>query len=80
MTDGDPVGEETVINAVQLVRRIRDHHAIQLQGKTPAEVRAFFQSEAAAVNAKVQLLPQDRQAESGQTDEQPEHEGPHAAR
>lgn len=72
--------KETTINAVELVRRIRDHHAELLQGKSPAEVRAFFQREAAAANAEVQCLLQDWQADSGQIEEQPEHEAPRTAR
>jgi hypothetical protein len=32
----------TRLRAVDLVRRIRDHHARRLAGKTPAEIIAFY--------------------------------------
>ena len=53
----------TTIDAVELVRRIRDHHAALLQDKPPAEIRAFFHREAAAANAEAERLLRDRTAD-----------------
>ena len=49
----------TTIDAVELVRRVRDHHAALLQDKPPAGVRAFFRREAAAANAEAERLLRD---------------------
>lgn len=63
--------KETTIKAVELVRRIRDRHAALLQDKSPADVRAFFQREAAAANAEAECLLRIRQANPEQTLDQP---------
>lgn len=64
----------TRIDAIELVRRIRDHHAELLRGKSPTEVRAFFQREAAAANAEAERLLQDRLVRPEQAGDEPQHE------
>lgn len=48
--------EQKQIKAVELVRRIRDQHYESLKGKSPDEVKAFFEREAAIANAEAERL------------------------
>jgi len=53
--------EPLTIKAVEMTRHIRDQHAEALQGKTPAEIMAFFQQKAEALHTQLHLssdLPQ----------------------
>jgi hypothetical protein len=51
---------QTTINAVELVRQIRDQHYEILKDKSREEIKAFFHREAAAANAEAeQLLQQE---------------------
>ena len=47
--------EQTMIKAVEMTRQIRDKHAEALQGKTPAEIIAFYQQKAAALHTQLKL-------------------------
>ncbi len=47
--------EQTTIKAVEMTRHIRDRHADELQGKTPAEVIAFYQQKAQELHRKLKL-------------------------
>lgn len=44
------------IEAVKLTRQIRDQHYQALQGKSKAEILAFYQERAKQMNAKVKAL------------------------
>ena len=54
--------QNAALDAVSVVREIRDHQAALLQGMSPAAVRAFFQREAAAANAEARQLARSREA------------------
>ena len=43
----------TRLRAVEMVRRIRDHHARQLAGKTEAEIIAFYRAAGEAAMEEV---------------------------
>jgi hypothetical protein len=45
---------EIEINALEMVRRIRDEHYERLKDKSPEEIIRFFQEEASAANAEMQ--------------------------
>lgn len=55
--------ETSKINAVELVRRIRDNHYEQLKDKTRAERLAFYRAKAQALHEKAHLLLQEQQDE-----------------
>ena len=45
--------EKNEVHAVELVRKIRDEHYLELQGKTTAERIAFYQEQARRLHAKL---------------------------
>ena len=54
----------TKVRAVDMVRRIRDHHARQLAGKTAAEIIAFYRAagEAATEDLRERAKPRKQKA------------------
>ena len=71
--------EPSEINAVELVRRIRDQHYALLAGKAPTEVQAFFHREAAASNAEAERLFRERITDPQRAHTQSGREAPHGA-
>lgn len=51
------------IHAVELVRKIRDQHSLELHGKTAAERIAFYQEEARNLHAKLAKNPEKRKTD-----------------
>ncbi len=47
--------DQTTIKAVDMTRHIRNQHADELQGKTPAEIIAFYQEKAEELHTKRDL-------------------------
>jgi len=45
--------EKNEVHAVELVRKIRDEHYLELQGKTAAERIAFYQEQARRLHVKL---------------------------
>ena len=56
--------ERIEINAVEMVRRIRDRQYDRLIGKTPEEIKAFFYQEARKANKEAAALLQTQRAGS----------------
>lgn len=47
--------EQMTIKAVDLTRQVRNQHAEELQGKTPAEIIAFYQQKAQELHTQLKL-------------------------
>lgn len=47
--------EQTTIKAVEMTRTIRDTHATELQGKSPAEIIAFYQQKAQQLHTQLNV-------------------------
>jgi hypothetical protein len=47
--------EQKTIKAVEMTREIRNRHADELQGKTPAQIIAFYQQKAQELHMQLQL-------------------------
>lgn len=45
--------EKPEVHAVELVRKIRDEHYLELQGKTTAERISYYQEQARRLHAKL---------------------------
>jgi hypothetical protein len=46
--------EKSKVKAIELIRRIREAHAKQLEGKTQAEKIAFYRAKAQQLNTRLQ--------------------------
>ena len=54
------------INAVEMVRRIRDAHYEQLRGKSPEERIAFYRAKAHLLQAQVEMQRQQQPVNESQ--------------
>ena len=52
--------KKTTINAIEMVRRIRDAHYEQLRGKSPEERIAFYRAKARLLQAQVEMQRQQQ--------------------
>jgi hypothetical protein len=53
--------EQKTIKAVEMTREIRNRHADELQGKTPAQIIAFYQQKAQELHTQLKLPVQPAQ-------------------
>jgi len=58
--------KKTTINAVEMVRRIRDAHYEQLRGKSPEERIAFYRAKARLLQAQVEMQRQQQPVNESQ--------------
>ncbi|HEX6287885.1 MAG TPA: hypothetical protein VFZ66_01780 [Herpetosiphonaceae bacterium] len=60
--------EQNTIKAVEMTRAIRDKYADELQGKSPAEIIAFYQQKAQALHTQLNLpMPPQHTSEEPKT-------------
>jgi hypothetical protein len=57
--------EQKMIKAVEMTRKIRDTYADELQGKSQAEIIAFYQQKAQELHKKLNLPMPPQQAVEG---------------
>ena len=58
--------KKTTINAVEMVRRIRDAHYEQLRGKSPEERIAFYRAKAHLLQAQIETQRQQKPVNESQ--------------
>ena len=58
--------KNTTINAVEMVRRIRDAHYEQLRGKSPEERIAFYRAKAHLLQAQLETQRQQQPVNESQ--------------
>jgi len=52
------------INTIEMIRKIRDEHALKLAGKTHAERIAFYRTQAKKLEKKIPALLKEKRTET----------------